>query len=130
MTVPYAERRSFLEMMFGSSTTDEDWTGDQAQISDETAKLVSIFKTLGHEGRFMILCYLIQGERSVAEFETLLAARQSTVSQHLARLRMEGLVRARRDGNMIYYSLADQQTADIILACTQIMSSSTDSTSE
>lgn len=116
MAVPYSEKHSLLEKLFGMVSSAEDQKADPVQISDETVELVGIFKTLGHEGRFLILCYLLQGERSVAEFERLLSARQSTVSQHLARLRMEGLVKARRDGNMIYYSLCDQRVAEIIRA--------------
>lgn len=121
MTIPYSERQTLLEKIFGMAAPADEQKIDHAQISDEAAELVGIFKTMGHEGRFLILCYLLQGERSVAEFESLLSARQSTVSQHLARLRMEGLVQARREGNMIYYSLGDARIAEIIRASTRAM---------
>lgn len=71
-------------------------------------------KALAHEGRLMILCHLIDGEKSVTELETLLASRQAAVSQQLARLRLEGLVKARRDGKAIHYSLSDPRTARMI----------------
>ena len=71
-------------------------------------------KILSHEGRLMILCHLVAGEKSVAELETLLAARQPTVSQMLARLRLEGVVETRRDGKAIYYSLADDRARQLI----------------
>ncbi|OYX42345.1 MAG: transcriptional regulator [Rhodobacterales bacterium 32-67-9] len=71
-------------------------------------------KALAHEGRLMILCHLIDGEKSVTELETLLASRQAAVSQQLARLRLEGLVKARRDGKLIHYSLSDPRTARMI----------------
>ena len=64
--------------------------------------------------RLMILCHLIDGEKSVTELESLLASRQAAVSQQLARLRFEGLVKARRDGKVIYYSLSDPKTARMI----------------
>jgi ArsR family transcriptional regulator len=70
-----------------------------------------LLKALAHEGRLMILCYLSTGERSVTELENLLASRQSAVSQQLARLRLDGVVRARRDGKTIYYSLRDPRSA-------------------
>ena len=79
--------------------------------ADEAA---GYLKALAHEGRLMILCHLIDGEKSVTELETLLASRQAAVSQQLARLRLEGLVRARRDGKVIYYSLNDPRTARMI----------------
>ena len=55
----------------------------------------------------MILCHLSSGPKSVTELENLLASRQAAVSQQLARLRLEGLVSAQRDGKAIYYSLHD-----------------------
>lgn len=71
-------------------------------------------KALGHEGRLMILCYLVTGEKSVGELESLLSARQAAVSQQLARLRYEGLVDSRRDGKTIYYRLTDDRSRQIL----------------
>ncbi len=62
----------------------------------------------------MILCHLGSGEKSVTELEVLLDLRQAAVSQMLARLRDEGLVGTRRDGKTIYYSLADDNTSQVI----------------
>jgi ArsR family transcriptional regulator len=66
-------------------------------------------KALSHEGRLMILCHLVAGEKSVTELERLLDSRQAAVSQQLARLRLEGLVAARREGKAIYYSIQDDR---------------------
>ncbi len=77
----------------------------------------SFLKALGHEGRLMILCHLAGGEKSVTELERLLDARQASVSQQLARLRLEGLVSYRREGKTIYYSLASgkaRQTIELL----------------
>ncbi|MEE4347474.1 MAG: metalloregulator ArsR/SmtB family transcription factor [Paracoccaceae bacterium] len=71
-------------------------------------------KTLAHEGRLMILCHLGSGEKSVGELEDLLEIRQAAVSQMLARLREEGLVKTRREGKTIFYSLADNNTYEVI----------------
>src|SRR5580658_554738 len=73
-----------------------------------------LLKALAHESRLMILCDLLHGERSVGELEALLSRRQSTVSQQLARLRLEGLVSARRDGKTIYYSIASDKARSVI----------------
>jgi DNA-binding transcriptional ArsR family regulator len=64
-------------------------------------------KAMSHPGRLMILSHLAAGERSVTELEGLLGQRQAAVSQQLARLRLEGMVRARRDGKTIHYALKD-----------------------
>lgn len=74
----------------------------------------TLLKAISHEGRLMILCHLVTGEKSVTELEKLLHARQAAVSQQLARLRLEGLVTPRRDGKTIYYSLTDDRPRRIL----------------
>ena len=79
------------------------------RIVDNACTASNFLKAISHEGRLMILCHLVSGEKSVTELEDLLSARQAAVSQQLARLRLEGLVVPRRDGKTIYYSLADDR---------------------
>ena len=79
------------------------------RIADNAAEASNFLKALSHEGRLMILCHLVTGEKSVTELEELLSARQAAVSQQLSRLRLEGLVVPRRDGKAIYYRLADNR---------------------
>jgi DNA-binding transcriptional ArsR family regulator len=71
-------------------------------------------KALSHEVRLLILCFLIEGEKSVSEIEKMLKLRQPAVSQQLARLRADGLVETRRNGKNIYYSLARSEVRDVI----------------
>jgi DNA-binding transcriptional ArsR family regulator len=94
-----------------------DTTKNEMQINRmaESAREASEFlKALAHQSRLMILCNLIDGEKSVGELESVLSLRQSTVSQQLARLRLEGLVAARRDGKTIHYSIADDKARIVI----------------
>jgi DNA-binding transcriptional ArsR family regulator len=79
------------------------------RIVDKATTASNFLKAISHEGRLMILCHLVTGEKSVTELEELLAARQAAVSQQLSRLRLEGLVIPRRDGKTIYYRLADDR---------------------
>ena len=73
----------------------------------ETAPRVSeLMKVLSNEHRLMILCQLVETERSVNELAKLLGMRQATLSQHLALLRRNGIVATRREAQSIYYSLA------------------------
>lgn len=98
-------------MTFDLTATDED----QVEAMMQSAKEATDFlKALAHEGRLMILCRLVEGECSVAEFETMLSARQAAVSQQLTRLRLEGLVKTRRDGKTMYYSIADPRVEAMI----------------
>ncbi len=72
--------------------------------ADEAAALV---KALANKQRLMILCLLVERERSVGELNGLLDLSQSALSQHLAVLREENLVSTRRDGQTIHYALVD-----------------------
>lgn len=74
-----------------------------AGAADEAGELL---KSLANRHRLLILCRLTEGERSVGELALFLGLRASTVSQHLSLLRRDGLVRARRDGQTIWYSNA------------------------
>jgi DNA-binding transcriptional ArsR family regulator len=87
---------------------------DVGRMAARAREASDFLKALAHESRLMILCDLLHGERSVGELEALLSRRQSTVSQQLARLRLEGLVSTRRDGKTIYYSIASDKARSII----------------
>lgn len=83
---------------------------------DSAKRATDFLKALSHESRLMILCILAEGEKSVGELERLLALRQPTVSQQLARLRADGLVSTRREGKVVYYALASEDARTIIAA--------------
>jgi len=87
---------------------------DMDRMKNGAAAAANMLKALSHEGRLMILCNLVSGEKSVSQLEKLLSARQAAVSQQLARLRLEGLVTPRRDGKTIYYSLTDDRPKQIL----------------
>jgi ArsR family transcriptional regulator len=71
-------------------------------------------KALGNGHRLLVLCSLVEGERSVGELERLLEVRQPLLSQQLARLREDGLVRTRRVGTTIFYSLGSEEARRVI----------------
>ena len=81
--------------VFDANTCPEDLE----RMMRNAQRASNFLKAISHEGRLMILCHLASGEKSVTELEDLLAARQAAVSQQLSRLRLEGLVTPRRDGN-------------------------------
>ena len=66
-----------------------------------------MLKALANRHRLMILCQIAESERSVGELADLLGLRDSTVSQHLALLRKDGLVTTRREGQTVWYAIAD-----------------------
>jgi len=71
-------------------------------------------KALANQNRLLILCHLIDGEKSVGELERAIGLRQPTLSQQLARLRSGNLVRTRRDAKSIYYSIADADIRSVL----------------
>jgi DNA-binding transcriptional ArsR family regulator len=84
------------------------------QMLDNAKRASNFLKALAHESRLIMLCILADGEKSVSELERELNLRQPTVSQQLARLRADGLVSTRRDGKIIYYSLASDEARIVI----------------
>lgn len=78
-----------------------------SQMQDHAADAAGLMKALGNESRLMILCLLIEGERSVSDLNDIIPLSQSALSQQLARLRQQGLVKTRRESQTIFYALAD-----------------------
>lgn len=87
---------------------------DLDQLMTKARKASEFLKALSHESRLIVLCLLAERERSVSELEQILALRQPTVSQQLARLRLDGLVTTRREGKAILYSLANEDVRRVI----------------
>jgi DNA-binding transcriptional ArsR family regulator len=89
------------------------------QIKPELMKTAAteastLLKSLANETRLMILCQLVDGEKSVGELADLLDIPQSPLSQHLARLRRDGLVETRREAQSIYYRLAGENAPRVL----------------
>jgi len=87
---------------------------DIADLEDSAQSAARLLKLLASEQRLLILCRLIEGEASVGDLADRVRLRQSATSQHLARMRAEGLVTTRRDAQTIYYRLADPAAIKVI----------------
>ena len=83
-------------------------------FTNQAKKASRFLKALSHETRLLILCLLTEGEKTVGEIETILDLPQAVVSQQLARLRQDNVVVTRRDGRLIFYSLADENVAAVM----------------
>ena len=75
--------------------------------------LAELFKVFGDSTRMRILCALFESELSVSEISELLEMSQSAISHQLRVLKQAKLVKNRRDGKIIYYSLADDHVYTI-----------------
>lgn len=78
------------------------------------ADAVETFRLLGDPTRVLILWYLRVGEVAVGQLAERIGVTPTVVSQHLSKLRVAGLVRARRDGRHVHYVLADGQVAGLV----------------
>lgn len=84
------------------------------QLEKNAHKASDLLGAMANTSRLMILCRLADGERSVSDLQPMIGLSQSALSQHLAVLRRKHVVRTRRAGQSIYYSLSSGQAASII----------------
>ncbi len=80
---------------------------DPEAMRAHAADAAQLLRALANDKRLMLLCLLVEGERSVGELNAKVELSQSALSQHLAVLRADGLVNTRREAQTIYYTLAD-----------------------
>ncbi len=85
-----------------------------AELEASAAAAARLMKLMASEQRLIILCHLGEGECSVGELAQHVGLAQSACSQHLAKLRAEGVVGTRREGQTIYYRLTDPAAARVI----------------
>lgn len=83
-------------------------------IKNNAKDVARLLKALSNERRLIIVCVLCDQEKCVGELEKIVNLSQSALSQHLARLRRDGIVKTRRDAQTIYYSLACQSTKSLL----------------
>lgn len=94
--------------------SDSEFSPELDDLMRNARRASDFLKALSHENRLLLLCLLAEGERSVGELENILAMRQSAVSQQLARLRFDGIVSARREGKLVFYSIASDDVRRMI----------------
>ena len=87
---------------------------DLAKMQESAKTASDLLKLLGHPDRLMILCQLKTGEQSVGQLAANLEIKQSPLSQHLARMRHEGVVASRREAQTIFYSIANREVEELV----------------
>ena len=90
------------------------------RFQQNAAAASALLKALSNENRLMILCQLGEGELQVSELQWRVGLSQSALSQHLARLRDDGLVAARREGVAVFYRIADPAALKVIAVLAEI----------
>jgi ArsR family transcriptional regulator, virulence genes transcriptional regulator len=85
-----------------------------AELQDNARRAACLLKAMSNASRLVILCQLAEGERSVGELERAVGLSQSGISQHLAVLRRENVVKNRRERQTVYYSLASDEVVALM----------------
>jgi DNA-binding transcriptional ArsR family regulator len=84
------------------------------ELHDNAAHAVELLKAMANEWRLMILCQLSEGEKTVSELQAILGLSQSALSQHLAVLRRERIVRSRKEAQSVSYSLSGDDATKVM----------------
>ena len=91
-----------------------DNTEQMQELHDMASHAVELLKAMANQWRLMILCQLAEGEKTVSELQTALGLSQSALSQHLAILRRERIVRARKHAQSVSYSLSGEDATKVM----------------
>ncbi len=89
---------------------------DRAALLKKSSELSHLFGSLAHPVRLRVLCSLSEGEKTVSELTDFCEISQPAMSQFLARMRDEGIVRSRKEGTRVFYSIADAQVGRLLAA--------------
>ena len=104
--------------MHSTGTTNDDVAAvDSTQMNelhDMASHACELLKAMANEWRLMILCHLSEGEKTVSELQGLLGLSQSALSQHLAVLRREKIVKARKHAQSVSYSLSGNEATKVM----------------
>ena len=96
-------------------------SSEQAVLQQGAARAAALLRAVGNERRLLVLCLLIEhGELSVGGLLERIPLSQSALSQHLARMREEGLVAYRRESQTLYYRIADPDAQKLVAALKSI----------
>jgi ArsR family transcriptional regulator len=87
---------------------------DPVQFAASAGRAAALLRALGNEKRLIVLCQLAGGELSVGQIQARVALSQSALSQHLAMLRVKGIVSTRREAQTIHYRIADPAALRVI----------------
>ncbi len=85
------------------------------RLVDNADMVAEFLSAIGNGKRFAIMCHLLAGELSVGEIAERVGLSQSALSQHLAKLRNQGLVETRRERQMIYYTCSSTKVRQVLI---------------
>ena len=97
------------------TTTSADEAASLKKLAKQAGEAAQLLKLLGHEKRLLVLCFLAaRGEMTVGELVVVAKLSQSALSQHLAKLRADGLVEFRRASQTLHYRVVDRRALRVL----------------
>ena len=103
------------------AATSADDAAELKKLAKQAGDAAQLLKLLGNEKRLLILCFLaVRGEMTVGELVAVVKLSQSALSQHLARLRADGLVVFRRTSQTLHYRVADKRALRVLQVLKEI----------
>lgn len=84
------------------------------EMRKNSAKAAQLLKAISNERRLLILCYLLEGEMSVGDMNDRLELSQSALSQHLALLRRQQLVKTRKEAQTVFYRIESAEVKAVL----------------
>ena len=84
------------------------------ELEQNADRAAAFLKSIAHRHRLLVLCYLMEGEMTAGELGETLNVKPANMSQHLSWLKDEGLVKTRREGTVMHYSLSDKDITPLI----------------
>lgn len=97
-----------------NDTIEPENFAELSELHDMAAHACELLKAMANEWRLMILCQLAEGEKTVSELQSKLGLSQSALSQHLAILRRERIVKSRKHAQSVIYSLTGDDATKVM----------------
>lgn len=93
---------------------------EMLSMLENAEKAAAFLKQLANPARLLVLCHLVNGPLCVSELEKITGLSQSALSQHLAKLRRDNFVKTQKEGQHVYYQLAEPNVQVILTALQQM----------
>lgn len=106
--------RTFYIMHMSTALAARPSSAELSELAESAQAAARLLKLMASEPRLLLLCRLVEGEASVKDLADHANMAQSTTSQHLAKMRAEGLVATRRDAQTIFYRLDDPAAVRVL----------------
>ena len=85
-------------------------------LEEKSEAVSALLKSISHPLRLKILCFLQDGEKTVGEIQAEVLTTNANISQHLTKLRNQGVITSRKEANFIYNRISDERVVDLVNA--------------